>query len=163
MHSLNRTVDSVRPYGLTVLRLTLGLVFLMHGIQKTFDWGFDNVAGAFTNMGIPLAYPSAVLVALLELVGGALLILGLGTRLVAAPLAVVMAVAIAAVHHVGFFAPQGVEFPLTLIAANVALVLAGPGALAMDNLIARRGGWLTATDRTATPARPLGARAATAA
>ena len=90
-------------------------------------------------MGIPLPGVSAVLVTLTELLGGAALIAGLFTRLTAVPLAVTMLVAMLAVHLPGgFFAPNGIEFTLTLLAATVALGLSGPGNLAVDNLRAAR-------------------------
>ena len=84
------------------------------------------------HMGIPLPLESAVVVTLVEFVCGILLIAGVGTRVAAALLAVDMAVAILAVHikH-GFFAPMGVEFPLTLLAAMLCLALSGGGMLSL--------------------------------
>jgi putative oxidoreductase len=67
--------------------------------------------------------------------GGAALLLGLFTRWAAAPIAFSMLVAIVTVHlKGGFFAPKGVEYPLTMLAANLALILTGAGAFALDNL-----------------------------
>jgi len=118
--------------GLTVLRVTLGIVFLVHGYQKLFTFGLHGVAGMFGHMGIPLAGFFAVVVTLVEFVGGLLLIVGVATRIAAAFLAVDMLGAILFVHakH-GFFNPGGVEFPLTLLAASICLVLAGGGALSL--------------------------------
>ena len=79
---------------------------------------------------------SAWLVALTEFLGGAALLAGVLTRWAAVPLSFTMVVAILAVHlKGGFFAPAGVEYPLTLLTANVALILTGPGALAVDGLL----------------------------
>jgi|SRR5579864_4731781 len=118
--------------GLTVLRVTLGIVFLVHGYQKLLTFGFHGVAGMFGQIGIPLPAFFAVVVTLVEFVGGLLLIVGVATRVAAAFIAMDMLGAILFVHakH-GFFNPTGVEFPLTLLAASICLVLAGGGALSL--------------------------------
>jgi len=119
--------------GMTLLRVVVGIVFVMHGGQKLFFIGFRNVAGFMGSLGIPLPWLAAVVVTLVEFLGGLALILGYFARTAAALLAIVMLVAVLAVHlkH-GFFAPAGFEFPLTLLAANLALLLSGPGALSLD-------------------------------
>jgi putative oxidoreductase len=125
-----------KDLGLTLLRVIVGVVFLAHGYQKLFVWGIGGVTGAFTQMGIPAPHLSAYLATFAEFFGGAALLLGLFTRLAAIPVAFTMLVAILQVHlQGGFYAPKGVEYPLTLLAANIALVIAGGGAFALDNLI----------------------------
>jgi putative oxidoreductase len=121
--------------GLAVLRIVVGIVFFAHGYQKVFTYGFHGVAGMFGHMGIPLPAVSAVVVILVEFVGGILLVTGLATRLPAALLAIDMLVAILAVHikH-GFFNPMGVEFPLTMLAACICLALSGGGAASLKRL-----------------------------
>jgi uncharacterized membrane protein YphA (DoxX/SURF4 family) len=84
--------------GLAVLRVAVGIVYFVHGYQKLFQFGFHGVAGMFGHMGIPLPAVSAVIVTLVEFVGGILLITGLATRIPAALNAVDMTVAILAVH-----------------------------------------------------------------
>lgn len=122
-----------KSLGMTLLRVVVGIVFVMHGGQKLFFIGFRNVAGFMGSLGIPLPWVSAVVVTLVEFLGGLALILGYFARTAAALLAIVMLVAVLAVHlkH-GFFAPAGFEFPLTLLAANLAMLLSGPGALSLD-------------------------------
>jgi len=131
----------MRPYGPAVLRLYVGGVFLAHGAQKLFGlWGGPGLAGTtalFATLGLPYPYPLALLVAVTEFAGGALLILGGLTRWVALALAIEMGVAIWKVHYSnGFFlnsrSGQGSEFALVLLAAMLSLMLTGPGALSWD-------------------------------
>jgi putative oxidoreductase len=121
--------------GLAVLRIVAGIVFFAHGYQKVFTFGLHGVAGMFGHMGIPLPAASALVIMLVEFVGGILLITGLATRLPAALLAIEMLVAILAVHikH-GFFNPMGVEFPLTMLAVCICLALSGGGAASLKRL-----------------------------
>lgn len=124
---------------LTVLRVVVGIVFLVHGGQKLFVFGFGGTIGFFTQVGIPLPTVTGPLVALVEFFGGLALIAGLLTRLAALGLAIDMLGAILLVHlKGGFFLPNGFEYALTLLAATTALALAGPGAYAADDVIAAR-------------------------
>ncbi len=125
--------------GLTVLRLAVGLAFVAHGAQKLFVFGHAGVTGAFGQMGVPLPGLTGALVTAVELLGGLALVFGLLTRLASLGLAIDMLGAIALVHGKnGFFLPTGFEYAFTLLAATVSLVVAGPGALALDNLLGRR-------------------------
>ena len=129
---------SVEGLGITVLRVVVGIVFIAHGGQKLFVYHFAGVARNFAALGIPLPEPAAVAVTLLEFLGGLLLVAGLFTRWTALLLACDMAVALLAAHikH-GFWAPYGIEYPLVLLAVNVALALNGPGAAALDQKLSR--------------------------
>lgn len=127
-----------QSYGITLVRVALGLVMVMHGAQKVFTFGYGGVVGAFTQMGIPAPTLSAALVMGAEFLGGLALLLGLFTRVAALPVAATMLGALVMVHlKAGFFLPNGIEFVLTLFASSIALVLMGPGALALDNVRAR--------------------------
>jgi putative oxidoreductase len=124
--------------GLLILRVVVGGTFAAHGWVKLFGFGIGGVTGFFQSLGIPLPGVAAVLVTALELLGGILLVIGLLTRPVAAALAADMAGAIGfAKLHGGFFAPDGFEFELTLLAAAAALALTGAGEHSAD---ARLGG-----------------------
>ncbi len=126
-------------WGITVLRLAVGIVFLMHGGQKLFVLGFAGVAAFMGSLGIPAPALAGPLVALVEFLGGLALLLGLRARWAGALLAMDMLVAILAVHLPnGFFLPKGFEFAMTLLAANLALVFLGSGEASVDGLLQRR-------------------------
>jgi putative oxidoreductase len=122
--------------GIAVLRIVVGIVFAAHGAQKLFVIGLGGVTHMFHGLGIPSPYIAAIVVTLVEFIGGIALILGLVTRYAALLLAFDMAVAVGKVHlHNGFFSSKGgYEFPLTLLAASVALALTGPGSFALGKL-----------------------------
>jgi putative oxidoreductase len=137
---MQNRVESTRvDLALAVLRVLVGVIFLAHGGQKLFVYGFDGVAGAFGQMGVPMAGITGPLTALVEFFGGLALVTGLLTRLAGVGLAVTMLGAILFVHlAAGFFGPQGIEFPLALLAATVAFAIAGAGRFSLDHVIAAR-------------------------
>ncbi|MEH7461235.1 DoxX family protein [Bacillus thuringiensis] len=81
--------------GNLIIRVVLGIIFFAHGLKK-FQAGIDNIAGWFTSIGLPggLAYG----VATIEVVGGALLIIGLGVRYVGLLFALILVGAIVKVN-----------------------------------------------------------------
>ena len=138
MSLFTKPSDRQTDIGLTILRVAIGAIFMAHGGQKLFVWGFDGVAGGFAQMGIPMANVMGPFIGLLEFFGGAALIVGLLTRLASLGLASTMVVAILAVHlKNGFFNPGGIEFPLSLLASTLALVVTGAGSWSVDAIIGR--------------------------
>ena len=130
---------------LAVLRVVLGITFILHGGQKLFVYGFSGVSGAFAQMGIPAPGLLGPFVAFVEFFGGIAILLGLLTRLAALGIGATMVVAILTVHlKNGFFAPTGVEFPLSLLGSAIALIITGAGAFSLDALIGKRLGARTA-------------------
>ena len=137
--------------GLLVLRVALGIVFVMHGGQKAFVYGHAGVTAAMASLGLPLPGLNAALITVVELGGGLALLAGVGTRIAAFLIAGAMGVATVSAHLPnGFFAPAGFEYTLTLMLASLALVMTGPGAYSADAILTRSNG-------TQRPAYPVAA------
>ena len=135
---MNRSgVNLTAPWGIALLRVVTGIIFLMHGQQKMFEFGIGGVTGMMTGLGVPAPGLMAIIVTLVELVGGIALILGAFTRIAALLVAIDVLVAFFLVHMPnGFFASNGgVELVLMLATAGVTLVLTGPGAMALDSML----------------------------
>jgi putative oxidoreductase len=145
VHSLQaRTHHLVRKIewsGPLVVRLTVGLVFVVSGWGKLHN--LEQVTAFFTELGIPAPGAQAAFVSTVEFVGGLLIIAGLATRIAAALLIGVMAVAIYTakwpeLHGVADLAST---IEMAYLAMFVWLVVAGGGQVSLDRLIARgRGG-----------------------
>ena len=71
-------------------RLILGVILIAHGWQKFNEWTIAGTTESFESMGVPAASVAAPAAAIIELVGGILLILGLRTKIVAALVAIGM-------------------------------------------------------------------------
>ena len=139
MRLFNSATPRQLDAGLTILRAVTGTIFVAHGAQKLFVYGFAGVAGGFAQMGIPFPGVVGPLVGFVELFGGLALIAGLLTRLAGAGLAVNMLGAMFLVHlPAGFFMPNGYEFVLMLAASATTLAITGAGRYSLDALLARR-------------------------
>ena len=120
------------PYAATLLRLSIGVMFIMHAYLKLAVFTMDGTVQFFESLGYPgfVAYLTVVA----ELGGGALLILGVYTRYVAAALVPILLGA--TMVHIGngwVFSAEGggYEYPLFLIAASATQILLGDGAYAL--------------------------------
>ena len=131
--------------GLLILRLGLGSVLFAHGAQKLLGWfggsGIHGFIGWLGSMGVPA--PLAWLAILVEFFGGLGILFGLLARLSALAFAIEMAVAVWLLHwKIGFFMNwgsvagrgEGWEYCWALLAASLALALAGPGRYAIADL-----------------------------
>ncbi|GBC78323.1 Putative oxidoreductase MhqP [bacterium HR08] len=120
------------------LRLAVGVIFIAHGRQKLFG-GLAGFEQYLESLGVPLPGLFAILVALVEFLGGICLLLGLFTRWAALLIAVNMLVAILRVHlpH-GLTGAGGFEFPLVLLAAALSLALTGPQKFSLERSVFNR-------------------------
>jgi len=123
--------------GLAILRVVLGVIFLAHGIPK-LTAGVEGTTAFFGTLGIPAAGFVAWFIALLESVGGTLLLLGWFVTPAALLLAVHMFTGIVLVHAAnGFYVvgpgQGGIEFNLLLVASLLGMIFCGPGLAAVDN------------------------------
>ena len=123
--------DRLSAYGATVLRISLGTMYLAHSIVlKLLTFGLAGTAGYFQSIGLPgwLAYATFAA----EAVGGVLLILGIYTRWVALALTPALLGALIWAHAGNgwvFTSPGGGwEYPLYLIVLSLAQALIGDGA-----------------------------------
>jgi putative oxidoreductase len=126
--------DQNAQIGAFVLRVSLGVMFLAHGLLlKVFVFTPAGTAGFFESLGLPGALAYLTIAA--ETVGGLLLIAGVGTRYVSAALIPVLLGALVLVHGdkgwVFSNAGGGWEYPAFLIAASVAQWFLGDGAYAL--------------------------------
>ncbi len=127
-------------YGLAILRIVLGIAFAVHGWSK-LSGGVDGVAGFFGSLGIPVPTLIAWVVTIVELVGGLLLIVGALTQIAGLLLFINMigAIVYAYLGRGAPFIENGAiswEREAVFAAAALCLVLSGPGALSVDNVVA---------------------------
>jgi putative oxidoreductase len=126
---------------LLIGRIALGIVLIAHGWQKFFTYGISGATASFEQMGIPAAGAAAVFAAVVELVGGILLIAGFAVPLIGLLIAVDMAGALIFVHAPNgvFVDAGGYELVLVIGALGVVFAGLGAGAYALDRLITTRG------------------------
>jgi len=134
-----RSLNSLHPLGLLLLRLAVGVIFVYHGYPKLLHQG-AGMQGFFSQHGLPgyFVYISGVL----EVFGGGMLILGLFARAAGLLLAIEMAIAIWKVHSGGgITAVHNYEFPLVMGTAAFAIATASAGTISLDwPLFEGRGG-----------------------
>jgi len=121
------------PYGVTLLRVSLGVLFLAHVALKIFAFTIPGFVGFMASIGLPAWFAYGIIV--LELAGGLALTLGIYAPWVALPLAAEMVGTIVKVHagNGWMFANKGGgwEYPAFWAVSLIALSLLGDGALAM--------------------------------
>jgi putative oxidoreductase len=123
--------------GIAALRLAAATIFIRHGWQKLFVYGFAGVTGAFTQMGVPFPGFTGPLIGVLELFGGIALAIGFLTRPLALAFVLDMLGAILLVQMKRGFSTYELEF--LLLGSSLALVLTGAGGYSVDAILAGRG------------------------
>lgn len=117
----------LRDVTILLARLVVGVTFVLHAYQKFVLNGISGVGAGFEQMGIPLPAAAAWFTALVELLGGLALILGVLMPVAGVLLAAVMLGALVTAHlGSGFFATDGgFEYVLVLAATSLALGFSG--------------------------------------
>lgn len=138
--AITSSVGPVRDLGLLLARVALGVIFFAHGYQKVAQFGMAGVTESFRGMGVPAAEIAGPVIAYVELIGGALLVLGAFTPIVGLILAVQMVVAALLVHvPMGVFIENGGwELVGALGAGALMLAAVGAGRFSVDRVLPGR-------------------------
>ena len=121
----------LESYGATVLRIVLGVIYVMHAYLAAFVYGPQGMTAFQRSQGLPFPEIGTWYVILAHGLGGILLILGILVRWAALANIPIMAGALFAVHlKQGFFMGRdgGFEYSLLVLAATIAQALLGAGA-----------------------------------
>ncbi|MDZ4728005.1 MAG: DoxX family protein [Leptospira sp.] len=148
METILRILNTDNSWASLVLRLSLGSVIWMHGVQKLFGlfggYGYSGTMDFFTKtMGLP--WLISLLIILGEFFGGIGLVFGIGTRFFALYVGVILLFAMILVHwENGFFMNwfgnqkgEGIEFFVLFLSMAVALLINGGGKFSLDLLLTK--------------------------
>jgi putative oxidoreductase len=139
---INKLLFTRAGYGLTILRIAVGVIFAAHGSQKLFGlfggYGLAGTAQYMDSIGLHPGYLMATLAGGTEFFAGLALIIGLLVRPAALGLTFLSLVAIFTVHISNglFMANNGYEFALALLGGSLAVLIEGAGKLSVDRAIA---------------------------
>lgn len=121
---------------LLFIRIAMGWGFFLSGKGKLMN--LDRTTRFFDSLHLPLPKFQAVMAGSTELVGGLLLIFGLGTRLISAPLAFTMVVAYLTAHRdEGFLSISDFtdQAPFPFLMAAIVTMAFGPGGISLDRFL----------------------------
>lgn len=142
MQKLIAAANSLQSPFLLLVRLYWGFQMMQTGWGKLHS--LAKVTGFFTSLGIPLPGINAPFIAALEFVGGILIIMGLGSRIISLLLVGDMIVAFILADREALFSVFSdtdkfyAASPYPFLLAFLIILIFGPGKLALDELIARR-------------------------
>ncbi|MFP3991117.1 DoxX family protein [Streptomyces sp. E11-3] len=132
---MTERLNNAQPYAIGLFRIVVGLLFACHGAASLFGWFGGAMGGGTVETGSWPGWYAAVI----QLVGGGLVMLGLGTRAAAFVASGSMAYAYFDVHQPEALWPlqNGGEASAMFCWAFLLLVFTGSGALGLDRLFAR--------------------------
>jgi putative oxidoreductase len=133
-----QVLEKLKPLGLLLLRVALGVIFVYHGYPKLFGHTRDAMQ-SFAHLGFPGYF--AYIAGVIEFFCGCMLIAGLFTRLAGLLLAAEMVVGLSGAHKIitNPMAVGNYELPLVLAAATFALATVGAGLISFDQALFREG------------------------
>lgn len=129
------TTNNKLNSGLLLARLTLALVFIIHGWIKLHN--LEGTGFAFAKLHIPLPQIMAYIVAVVQFGGGIALVIGILTRLTTSLLIITMAVAVFVANLPKGFV-DGYEYPLVLLLFSLSLFLTGPGEWTIKKFLKKK-------------------------
>ena len=137
--------QALGPWVDAILRVAVGACLIPHGLRMTFGLfpntgmpvrSLDDLTGILDRGGWRPARLWAPIIAVTELVGGPLLVLGLFTRIVSIPIVILLALSVVEHKKFGWFwNTQGIEYPVIWSAAALYFLIHGGGAISLDHLI----------------------------
>jgi putative oxidoreductase len=120
-------------YGPLPIRILAGLAFIAHGIPKLSDPAMTQ--GFFGNIGLPPEL--AILIGLLEVIGGFALLVGIVTR-IASILFIIEMIGVTTIAKLSEGFVGGFELELLLISVAISLLLTGPGKISIEYNVLKR-------------------------
>lgn len=133
------------PVFYALLRATYGVIMVTHGLPKLLGQSHGSMAdpmAASINLiqnvlHLPMPGLIGLLVALLEGVGGLLLILGLGTRLLAAMMGIQMLTIASILGPTWPWIDRGIEYPVLMACLSLYILFRGAGHYSLDHTLSR--------------------------
>ena len=129
------SLQKISTFAPLPIRIIAGIAFILHGLPK-----FENLQGTqgfFASIGLPAEL--ALLIGLLEVIGGILLIVGLVTRITSI-LFIIEMIGIILILKVGnsFTGEGGYELEILLMFISISLLLSGPGRVSIERDLLKR-------------------------
>lgn len=137
MRGVISAMSAQSSVGYALVRIMTAIVLFAHGYLKVFSMGLGSVAGFFEKIGIPLPQITGPFIGLLELIGGALLFVGLFTRYLGALFAIEFIVATYAKWVLMDKGYSGSELELLIFVAGVLFATNGAGRYSLDAVFKR--------------------------